>query len=439
MASFRNAAALGLLGLFGGAFCGVAAQVVSTSKQTYHQPADDPGLRALLAQAQSATEKKDYAAAARAYTQYLAQKPDDAPIHFQLGYVYSAANDSERAAAEYRKAIALNPKMVEAYQNLGLTLLEEDPAAALEPLRKMIELAPNEPRPKFLLGLALERSGQLPSAIEQYQAAEKLDPNSFDIHFAIGRSSLAAQLPAPAEAEFRKALALQPDSAVAHLGLAHSLAALKKPEEAAAALGAYLSLQPQDAAARLDRASLLLDLGKPDEALAEIDRVDAAGPPTLASLKLRADIFFQEKKFGEAAEALKKAEPLAPQDAELHAHLGRALLDSQDYHGAAKELSAALSLNPRLTDALKDLVAAEYLDKNYPITLAVLDELAKRESPTVGFWFIRATCYDRLDKKAEALDAYKRFLELNAGQTNDQYFEATGRARLLARELKEKK
>ena len=39
----------------------------------------------------------------------------------------------------------------------------------------------------------------------------------------------------------------------------------------------------------------------------------------------------------------------------------------------------------------------------------------------------------------DALDAYKKFLELNAGQTNDQYFIAASRARALERELKEKK
>src|ERR1700723_1084772 len=70
-------------------------------------PDVDPELQRLLTQAQEAMDKKDYPAAIKIYSDYLAKKRDDAGIHFQLGYGYTAARDSENAAKEYRRATEL--------------------------------------------------------------------------------------------------------------------------------------------------------------------------------------------------------------------------------------------------------------------------------------------------------------------------------------------
>jgi Tfp pilus assembly protein PilF len=80
-------------------------------------------------------------------------------------------------------------------------------------------------------------------------------------------------------------------------------------------------------------------------------------------------------------------------------------------------------------------VAAEYLNKNYAATLHGLDVLAQKETPPAGSWFVRATCYDKLGQAAPALEAYKKFLELNKDENSDMYFEATARVRTLTREL----
>ena len=79
-------------------------------------------LNRLLAAAQDAVNQQDYAAAAHDYQAYLAKKPDDAVVHYDLGYAYTAMQRPADAKAEYEKAIALDPKMASAYQNLGLTL-----------------------------------------------------------------------------------------------------------------------------------------------------------------------------------------------------------------------------------------------------------------------------------------------------------------------------
>lgn len=438
-ASGKSAAALLFCLTFGvsGPAAAQAPQKTPKTQATKKDQRPDP-LASLLREAEDAIANKDYAAAAPPLESYLAQRPEDATAHFQLGYVYSALERWDQAKSEYTRAIALNPKLAAAHLNLGLVLLDRDPGAAVGPFRQATELLPDQGRPRFLLGLALERSGNIASAIEEYDAAEHLDPKNYEIRFALGRALLASNRAAEAEPQFREALTPRPDSAPARLGLAESLRRQQKQEAAADEFAAYLRLQPKDQDARLQRASILADLKRYDEALAELERSDASAP-SLAGAKLRADIYLQQKQRTQAADALVKAIKLAPQDAELRARLGRVRLEQRDFPAAERELRQALQIDRNSTDALRDLVDVYYLSQNCPATLQALDLLAQREAPNAGSWFVRATCYDKLARKAEAVAAYEKFLELDQGHSDKQDFQARQRIRILTQELQKKK
>jgi Flp pilus assembly protein TadD len=420
----------------------VSAQTVGTSRTKIPQDPAAVELNRLLSVAQDAVNKQDYASAAQDYQAYLAKKPDDAVVHYDLGYAYTALQKPAAAKSEYEKAIALDPKMAPAYQNLGVTLIPTDPAAAIEPLQHAAELMPEDARTKWLLGIALEATKKDAPAIEQYQAAEKLDANNVEIRNSLGFALLRTGRASDAETAFRAALALQPAGEAAdqtHKGLLQALLAEKKNAEAATEMGVYLAAHPGDTATQLEHASLLVDAGKEDDALAELDKVAAAGPESLRALKLRALIYFRKKQYDNAVPVLVKAIALAPQDPDLRAQLGHAYLETKDYPNAANALVAAIQVDPQSIDVLKDLVTAEYLNKNYPATLHGLDVLAQRETPPLGSWFVRATCYDKLGQAPQALEAYKKFLQLNKDQNSDMYFEASARVRTLTRELANKK
>jgi Flp pilus assembly protein TadD len=422
-----------------------AAQTVGTSKKIIP---DDPSaveLNRLLAAAQDAVNKQDYATAAQNYEAYLAKKPDDAIVHYDLGYAYTALHRPADAAVEYKKAIALEPdnqRTAPAYQNLGLTLIPKDPEAAIDSLQHAAKLLPEDARTKWLLGVALEAAKKDDLAIEQYEAAAKLDAKSVEIRNSLGFALLGNGRAADAEAAFRAAIALQSDGQAAsdaHQGLLQSLLAQKKTDEAATELGVYLDAHPHDAAMRLEHASLLVDAGKDDDALAELDRAAAAGSESLRALKLRALIYFRKKQYDNVVPLLTKAIALAPNDPDLPAQLGHVYLEKRDYANAVNELVVAIKMNPTSNDVLGDLVTAEYLSKNYPAALRGLDLLAQRETLPLGSWFIRATCYDKLGQQAPALEAYQKFLQLNKDLNSDMYFEAAARARTLTRELQDKK
>ena len=395
-------------------------------------------LNDLLDEAQRDIDQNQFEAAIAPLQKVLADQPDFAYGHFQLAYVYTALKKSKEAQAEYQRVVELDPKLSAAYVNLGMLLLDDhQDAAAVAPLRKAVELLPAESRPRYLLAVALDRSGDRAGAAEAFEALLHLDPNDITAIEYLGWLNLRSGKPAEAEARFRRAVDIQPKGPDGVRGLAESLEAQKKPE-AVAAYRQYLELKPNDAEAHSRFIRLLMDQGQNDEALAELDRSDA-GKPTVQSLKLRADIQIAQKKWKDAIATLQRAVALTPNDAQLRGGLGRTYLQVRDFSNAEKELKSAIQLDANKVDYWKDLSSTYYLSKNYPATLAVLDRVDKFETPSPGSWFIRALCYDSLNQPKSALEAYQEFLELDQNKNPDQVWQAQERSKVLRRMLEGKK
>jgi len=405
----------------------------SSSAQKLRNPLND-----LLDEAQAALDKNDYNAAIPPLQKFIAEKPDVAFAHFQLGYAYTALKQPDKARAEYEKCVAIDPKMSEAQLNLGILLLEEDPRAAVTPLRKAVELLPSQSRPRYLLGLAQERSADSKGASESFEGASRLDPKDAASLTGLGRIYVKENRPADAEGKFRAALEVEPQSPEALQGLAFCLDAQKKPA-AVEAYRDYLAVHPQDSAAHDRLIHLLVEQQQYDAALAETSKNLSGQAPSLAGLKLKAEIAIGQKKYDEASAALKQAVAIAPNDPQLHGWLGRVYLQTRDFPNAEKELKTALNFDRTNIVYWKDLSSTFYLSGNYQGTLAALDVIAKVETPGAGPWFIRALCYDKLNQVEPALDAYRKFLGLDGNKNPDQVWQATQRIHVLEKVAEKKK
>jgi Flp pilus assembly protein TadD len=395
-------------------------------------------LNDLLDEAQAALDKNNFEAAIAPLQKFLAEKPDVAFAHFQLAYAYTGLNRVDEARVEYERCIALEPKMAEAQLNLGILLLEKDPAAAVAPLRRAVDLMPSQSRPRFLLGVALERSGDLAGAAESFESAAHLNTSDTEALARLGGVYLQLKKPAEAEKKFRAVLESQPKSAVGLRGLALSLDAQGKPE-ALEAYRNYLAAEPQDSTIRARFVQLLVANKQFDEALAETEKLGSGQAPTLDALRLRADILIGQNKLDAAIATLKQAIGLEPQDAQLHGGLGRLYLQKREFADAERELKIAVQLDKGNIVYWKDLTATFYQGGNYAATLAGYDVVDKMEKPGAGVWFIRALCYDKLNQVQPALDAYRKFLDLDGNQHPDQVWQANQRIHVLEKRAEKKK
>jgi tetratricopeptide (TPR) repeat protein len=288
------------------------------------------------------------------------------------------------------------------------------------------------------LGVAQERSGDIPAAVESYESALRLDPRDIDTVIHLGNLYVGLKRYGDAETKFRAALEAQPKSPQALLGLAQTLDAQKK-SEASAAYRDYLAVQPDAAGVQSRVIHLLLEQKQYDAALAELDRADAGKAPTLDSLRSRADIQIAQKKWDDSIATLRKALALAPNDAQLHGGLGRVYMQKRDFPSAEREIKAALQIDRDNLSYWKDLSSTYYLGGNFSAAIATLDLIAKAETPGPGQWFIRALCYDKLNQPKPALAAYEKFLALDQDKNPDQVWQAQQRSKVLRRMLDQKR
>jgi Flp pilus assembly protein TadD len=423
----------------------VAFLLIATASARARQSSKDPKtqklrnpLNDLLDEAQANLDKNDFAGAIVPLQKFIAEKPDVAFAHFQLAYAYTGLKRASEAKPEYERAIVLDPKFFEAYLNLGTLLLESAPEEAVAPLRKAVELQPAQNHPHYLLAVALDRSGDEAGAVGEFQRILSLQPDDPMALRYLGWYFLRHQKPAEAEARFRQSLQLEPKDRKSLLGLAESLDAQQKPE-AAAAYQEYLEDNAGDEQVRNQLVRSLIDQKRYDAALAELAKVPETGHPSEETLKLRADIQVAQKKNSDAIESIKQALILKPQDAQLHGELGRLYLGIRDFPNAQKELSVALRIDPTNIVYLKNLTSTYYLGGNYPMAIAGLDAVAKVETPNAGQWFIRALCYDKLVQIQPALDAYRKFLELDQNKNPDQVWQANQRIHVLQKIADKKK
>jgi tetratricopeptide (TPR) repeat protein len=106
---------------------------------------------------------------------------------FRAGVAAQQQGRLPEAAAEYRRAIELEPRFAEAYANLGAVLARlGQPADAIRAYERALTLNPKLTAARVNLGLAHYRAGALGSALEAFTAAYAQDSSLLQIRQLLG-------------------------------------------------------------------------------------------------------------------------------------------------------------------------------------------------------------------------------------------------------------
>ena len=115
--------------------------------------------------------------AIEAYTQAIALNPKLADAFRNRGLAYYNKGEFDRAIQDYDQAIALNPKLADAFNNRGLAYYNKGEFdRAIQDFDKAIELNPNFAIAFYNRGLAYRSIGKEQEAIKDFQKANQLDP-----------------------------------------------------------------------------------------------------------------------------------------------------------------------------------------------------------------------------------------------------------------------
>jgi tetratricopeptide (TPR) repeat protein len=111
-------------------------------------------------------------AAEKEFRAELSTYPTDPISNCLLGEILVNKSQAAEAKPYFQAALKVNPVYAEALVGLGKAeLAMNNPAAAIDPLRKAIRLDPNEPKAHFVLGSVLRKLGRTAEAVKEQKIA----------------------------------------------------------------------------------------------------------------------------------------------------------------------------------------------------------------------------------------------------------------------------
>lgn len=143
----------------------------------------------------------------------VAERPQDAAAHYQLGNAWYDVGQLDQAIASYRDALALDQELVGAYVNLGSALDEMGELNdALTAYEAALKLQPDDPRTLCNIGGVYFQKKRMEKAIEHFQRALEVDPQSQLAHYNMAIAFADSEIYDEAIVEWKAAVAIDPDS-----------------------------------------------------------------------------------------------------------------------------------------------------------------------------------------------------------------------------------
>jgi tetratricopeptide (TPR) repeat protein len=412
-----------------------AASALGQTVRHHQEKIETDAASAAVTQAEAAIEKQDFATAEKLLLPVVAANPKDATAWYDLGYVYKATQRRELAVDAYRKSVVAKPSVYEPNLNLALLLAQKnefDEAAKHmgAALKLMPSSASGETKSKNWIALGeMKQSLDTQGAIAAFRQAAIFAPKNPEPHLLIAKTLRSSKDISGAEAEYRQALALDPQSKEALAGLADISHGSNDGTEIVR-LREYLQSTPNDAYAHRRLGQLLLKSGDVDGAMAEFNEGLKSAPEDKALLHEVAAAYATQKRFDLAEPQYAELVRIAPENAQYQYQYGSVLLQLHKFPEAQEHLLQALKLDGKLLDAYGELAIAASENKQYPLTINVLDARGKLTTETPATLFLRATAYDNLKAFSQAAENYHKFLEASKGQFPDNEWKA--RHRLIA-------
>jgi len=346
--------------------------------------ADPEGARAedrILVLAAESVERGDEERAARALEEVVEAKPRSWRAHYLLAELLRQVGQTNHAIVALEHAHALRPlRDVDVILLAELYMSEDAPGPAASHLRRISATSPSFGRAQELLGVLALGKGDLDVARAHLERAAAAGAEGARTHLA--RTLIAAGRLDDARRVLSEALSTVDANVRAQAR--RLLLGLERPD-----LEAELE--------RAGRAALSANDAPLDEIRASFERVVAFDPDVWEGHFGLGLVARRREDFTEAARAFRRAQELAPGQADVLHELGVALLASGAEREALALLDQAASLRPRdpayladagfahlragdLGTARERLRLASAIDADDPLTRAYLVELERAEA-----------------------------------------------------------
>ncbi|MDP8999836.1 MAG: tetratricopeptide repeat protein, partial [Myxococcota bacterium] len=350
-----------------------------------------------------------------------------------LGEVAELQGEHDLAVAQYRAAIAKDPRDVAAHFRLAVTLrrIRKFDVAGSE-LDQVAAVDKDYPGLSLERGLLFEESGDVEKAIDQFKAALARAPDDPDLQLRVGSAYVAIGRADDAIPMLRKVLQGRPTSAEAHhyLGRALMLKGSQQQAEALRYLKRAVDLDPNRAEFHVYLAWAANEATPAQLELAR-DQIDRA----MALDTLNAETYWQkgvlermQGAFEDAIKDEKRALELRPSRYEAHATLAECYEDRNDEGSAMAEWAKAIAGDTDVAGQAstdrhpywrykygKLLMERANASAALPLLMSAATTIEKSEQRPgwmAPLEFLTAEALRKTGRKLDAADHYRRFLEI---------------------------
>jgi len=251
--------------------------------------------------------------------------PANGESHFVLGRVFQEKGNTETATSEFRTAIQLDPDHSYAYSALGDLMLKKGSLAEAETsFSQAVNLNSGNSGAHFGLGSTYLELGKVDDAIKELNTSLYQFPNSWPARMKLGEAYQKQGNEVAALKEYRQSIMIKPENPDPYMKIASIREGRGDLELALAELKSGLSQMPYNLDLRQHIADLNLKLEKADEAI-----------------KAYRTLLDMSPNDNQAVKGLSQALYVKAQKAAVGA-----LLASNDYETALRDLSEAIKLRP---------------------------------------------------------------------------------------------
>jgi len=283
------------------------------------------------------------------------------------------------ALAELESLTARNPTDPKGWVLLGLAYLDRNDPRALETFQRAVKVGPDSAEAHNWLGVALATKSDLPGAILEFRKAVELDPKYGRAYSNLGSTLAQSGDYTEAVKVFRQALAIEPNNVGAHLNLGTALRETGDLDGALEHLRNVADADPDNASVQYELGQTLGQSSDVSGAIAAYERALAIDPEmragyyalgnalkqqsrgarkSAASSPSPADDLFRQAQdalghgdLGRAREQLEQALRRDDRHAEAHTLLGFTLGQQGELSAAIRQLERAIVLRPDSPDS----------------------------------------------------------------------------------------
>ncbi len=278
--------------------------------------------------------------------------PNDPEAHYNLGVVYQEKGMPDEAIAELKRAIETNPHYARAYNNLGVIYGTKGmPDEEIAEYKKAIEIDSNLAEAHTNLGAAYVEKGMYNEGITEHRRALEIDPNNAKAHYNLGVAyGEKATMFDEAIVEYKRALVISPTFTKAHnnLGLVYDHKGMY--DEAIAEFKSALAIDPNDAVAHNNLGTAYVEKGMHDEAITEFKSALEIDPNYFSAHYNLGSVYDEMGMLDEAITQYKRALVINPDYAKAHYNLGLAYYEKGMHNEEIAEYKKAIEINPNYFD-----------------------------------------------------------------------------------------